>query len=35
MSADGGQERYPFAVLAGDDAKAVVLDFVQPLAARW
>jgi hypothetical protein len=27
-------ELHPFAVLAGDDAKAVMLDFVQPLLAR-
>jgi hypothetical protein len=27
-------ELHPFAVLAGDDPKAVVLDFVQPLLAR-
>ena len=26
-------EAYPLAVLAGNDAKAVMLDFVQPLAA--
>ena len=26
-------ERYPFAVLAGDDAEAVVLDFVNPQAS--
>ena len=26
-------ERYPFALLAGDDAEAVVLDFVNPQAA--
>ena len=28
-------EPHPLAVLAGDDAKAIVLDLVQPLAAGW
>src|SRR5262249_251684 len=28
-------EPHPLAVLAGNDAEAVVLDFVQPLAAGW
>ena len=31
--ADGETRRYPFAVLAGDDAEAIVLDFVNPQAA--
>ena len=28
-------EPHPLAVLAGNDAEAVVLDFVQPLLSRW